>query len=376
MLAPVPAPVVRRTRSTSRQRQGSKDHHCNSQRSEARDTVLRMSAIGVGLVGFGKAGRLFHAPLIEAVRGLRLRTIVQRHGDDALEHHPDVSLLRDSDALLRDANIALVVIATPNDTHFDLARAALEAGKHVVVDKPFTVTAAEAAELIDLARSVRRLVTVFQNRRWDGDFLTVRHLIQQKALGTLTSFESRFDRYRDEARPGAWRESGRPGSGLLYDLGSHLVDQALLLFGAPASIDASVRRERPFGNADDAFDIVLRYPGLEVALGAGMLVRHPTPRFTLRGTGGTFVKFGLDPQEEALAAGRSPLSGGWGSDRKEQWGRLLTAEGDRMIETLPGNYPAFYENVCDAIEGRAPLAVTAEQARAAIVILEQAGKIP
>lgn len=169
---------------------------------------------------------------------------------------------------------------------------------------------------------------------------------------------------------------GRPGSGLLYDLGSHLVDQALLLFGAPASIDASVRRERPFGNADDAFDIVLRYPGLEVALGAGMLVRHPTPRFTLRGTGGTFVKFGLDPQEEALAAGRSPLSGGWGSDRKEQWGRLLTAEGDRMIETLPGNYPAFYENVCDAIEGRAPLAVTAEQARAAIVILEQAGKIP
>jgi len=316
----------------------------------------------VGLIGYGKAGRVFHAPLIESVDGLRLHKIVQHRGDDEVN------------AMLADEQINLVVIATPNDSHFDLGRRALLAGKHVVVDKPFTVTSDEARGLIDVAREQKRILTVFHNRRWEGDFLTIQRLLQQKALGRVVSFEARFDRFRNEARPGAWRESSRAGSGILYDLGSHLIDQALVLFGRPDRINADVRTERDFGESDDAFDIWMDYPRLKVSLRAGMLVRERTPRFTVRGTEGTFVTHAIDPQEAALMAGRSPRERDWGNLPRDEWGTLFTDRGEEKVETLPGRYQSFYENVRDAIAGHASLTVTPEQALATIEIIEMASR--
>ena len=312
----------------------------------------------VALIGYGKAGRVFHAPLIRAVDGLELATIISSRKDDVAPAFDDKS-------------IDLVVIATPNSSHFELAQRALEAGKHVVVDKPFTVTSVEATSLIALAHERNRVLSVFHNRRWEGDFLTIRRLLDGHALGRLISFEARFDRFRAEPRPAAWRESSDPGSGILYDLGSHLIDQALLLFGPPERVTSDVRNERGFGGADDAFDIWMHYPGLKVTLTAGMLVRERTPRYTLRGSDATFVKFGLDPQEADLAAGKSPRDPGWGREPQENWGTLIADRGELTIETLPGNYGAFYENVRDAIRGRATLAVDPRQARDVIEIIER-----
>ena len=315
-------------------------------------------AVRVGIVGFGKAGRGFHAPLIESVDGLDLRRTARR--DDAA-------------ALIEDPALDLVVIATPNASHFDLARRALIAGKHVVVDKPFTVTSDEARRLIETAREQQRVLTVFHNRRWEGDFLTVQKLIQESALGGLVSYEARFDRFRNEPRPGAWRESPQPGSGILYDLGSHLVDQALHLFGAPESVTADVRTEREFASTDDAFEIWMHYGAMKVTLHAGMLVRERTPRYVLRGTSATFVKYGLDPQEADLSAGRSPRDPGWGREPREQWGSLIGDDGEsQTVETLPGRYQTFYENVRDAVVSGAPLEVTAEQALKTIEVIETA----
>ena len=323
-----------------------------------------MSApIGVGLVGYGKAGRGFHEPLIQSVDGLNLTRIVKGRADTA-----------GFEALLADREIAAVVIATPNESHFDLARRSLLAGKHVVVDKPFTVTSDEAQALIDVARDQQRILTVFHNRRWEGDFRTLRRLIDEKALGRVVLYEARFDRFRNAPRPGAWREGSGPGTGILYDLGSHLIDQALVLFGVPRRITADIRTERSFGESDDAFDLWLHYPQIKVSLTAGMLVREPTPRFTIRGTEGTFVKSGLDPQEAALAAGRSPREEGWGREPREQWGTIISDRGEETIETLPGAYQAFYENLRDAIAGRELLIVDPEQARTTIEIIEAAAR--
>ena len=314
---------------------------------------------GVGLIGYGKAGRVFHAPLIRSVDGLDLQKIVEHRGDAEVAE------------LLADGAIDLVVIATPNESHFDLGRRALLADKHVVIDKPFTVTADEAQQLTGLARERNRILTVFHNRRWEGDFLTIQQLIRQNVFGRVVLFEARFDRFRSEPRPGAWRESSSPGSGILYDLGSHLIDQALVLFGKPESVIADVRTERDFGDADDAFDIWMKYPRLKVSLTAGMLIRERTPRFTVRGTTATFVKFGLDPQEAALAEGRTPRDENWGREPREQWGTLITDHGEEIVQTLPGSYQTFYENVRDAIAGRAQLAVQPHEALATIAIIEQ-----
>ena len=315
--------------------------------------------IGAGLIGYGKAGRVFHAPLIRSVDGLNLRAIAEHRSEDI-------------GPMLRDRDIDVVVIATPNESHFDLGRRALEAGKHVVIDKPFTVTASEARQLIALARERNRILTVFHNRRWEGDFRTIRRLVEEQVFGRVVLFEARFDRFRNEARPGAWRETDVPGSGILYDLGSHLIDQALVLFGRPERVTADVRRERDFGASDDAFDLWLHYPRLKVILSAGMLVREPTPRFTVRGTDAAFVKSGLDPQEAALMAGHTPREEGWGREPREQWGTLYTNRGAELVETLPGAYQHFYENLRDAIAGRAGLAVNPDDAALTIEIIETA----
>ncbi len=327
-------------------------------------------------MGFGVAGRVFHAPVIRAVPGLHLTAIVQRTGDSAQQAYPDVRVVRNLEELLADKSIRLVVIATPNESHYTLARQCLLAGRDVVVDKPFTTTSREAQDLDQLAHSEGRVLSVHQNRRWDGDFLTVRKLLDSAMIGRLILFESHYDRYRLALRPGAWRERAGPGSGVLFDIGSHLVDQALVLFGMPEAITADVRIERDEAVVDDAFDLMFHYPKLRVLLRATMLACTPGPRFVLNGTLGSYIKYGLDPQEDALRAGGQPGSAGWGEEDESRWGTLTLAEQSgtvrRAVRTEAGDYQQFYANVRDAMLGEAPLAVTAEQATEVIRVLELA----
>ncbi len=332
--------------------------------------------IGVGLIGYGMAAQVFHAPVIETVPRLKLRKVVERRGDKSRRRYAHVEVVRAVDDLLRDDAIALVVVTTPNDSHFELARRSLLAGKHVVVEKPFANTPDEALELIELARREGRLLSVHHNRRWDGDFLTVRRILEAGLLGRLVEFESRYERFRNRPREGAWREGEGPGSGILFDLGSHLIDQALVLFGPPRSVTADIRRQREFAKADDYFELILDYDGLKVTLKAGMLVREPGPRFALHGTEGSFVKHGMDPQEEALKRGLTPAAPNWGEEPEERWGTLDAQLGGLRVrgrvETVAGSYQSFYQNVADAIAGRPELAVRAEEALATARVIEAA----
>ena len=332
--------------------------------------------IDVGLIGFGFAGRTFHAPFIRAVPGLRLAAIVQRHDSDAVEKYPDVRVVQGVGELLAISSVHLVVIATPNATHFDLARQCLLAGRNVIVDKPFTTTYSEAAELVELAVRQQRLLSVYHNRRWDGDFLTLQNLRHNEELGTPVLFESHFDRFRPQLRPGAWRERAEPGSGVLFDLGPHLIDQALILFGTPQAISADIRIERDGAVADDAFDLALYYPQMRALLRAGMLLSAPTPRFILQGARGSYIKFGLDPQEDALKRGETPVNHKWGQEPQENWGILRTLENEALLEhrlpTIAGDYRRYYENIRDTLLGKAELAVTPQQALEVMRALELA----
>lgn len=321
--------------------------------------------IDVGLIGFGLAGRVFHAPIISAVPGLRLRAILQRSGDDAATRYPETQIVRSLDELLAISEIRVIVIATPNTSHFPLAKQCLLAGKDVVVDKPFTTTYREAAELIDLAGDRGRLITVYQNLRCNGDFRTIRHLLESERFGRVALYEAHFDRYRLEMRPGAWREKAAPGSGVFFDLGVHLIDQAMVLFGTPEAITADIRIEREGAVVDDAFDVVLHYPKMRAVLRASMIAMAPDLRYIVHGQRGAFVKYGTDPQEEALKGDEIPRDDSWGREAQEKWGTLYTSNGGSVtgerIATIPGDYRLFYANVRDAILGKAPIEVTPEQ---------------
>jgi predicted dehydrogenase len=325
----------------------------------------RGSMIHVGLIGFGFAGKVFHAPVISAVPGLHLSAILQRHGNDAAEQYPEARIVRSLDEMLAIHEITLIVIATPNTSHFPLAKECLLAGRHVVVDKPFTTTYVEAAELVALSQKQQRVLTVYQNLRFNGDFRTVRRLVESQQLGRLVLYESHFDRYRLQLRPDAWREKNEPGSGVFFDLGVHLIDQAMALFGPPEAITAEIRIEREGAAVDDAFDVVLHYPKMRALLRAGMIAIAPNLRFVVQGTSGAYVKHGIDPQEEALKRGEIPTNDSWGSEAKEMWGTLSISRDTQItserVPTEPGDYRLFYANVRDAILGRAPLEITTEQ---------------
>lgn len=336
-----------------------------------------MREMKVGLIGYGMAGQVFHAPVIAAIPQLRLTKVVERRGQTSRERYPEVEVVREAAAVFEDEEIELVVVATPNSSHFELAWQALLASKHVVVDKPFTLTSAQAQELIDLAHQQHKVVSVFQNRRWDGDFQTVRQIVKQGYLGRLVEYESHFDRFRNTfSTERVWRETVGPGGGVLFDLGPHLIDQALALFGLPRRVTADIRSQRDAEKADDQFELILDYDDLKVTLKAGLLVRQPGPRFALHGTEGSFVKYGVDPQEEALKGRRSPWEPEWGAEPAERWGTLDTQIGDLhfqgRIETAWGCYPAYYENVYRAIRGEAELIVKPEEALNTIRIIELA----
>src|SRR5215469_5969302 len=331
--------------------------------------------IDVGLIGFGFAGRTFHAPVISAVDGLRLAAILERHGSEAEQAYPTARVVRSLDELLAIDSVQLIVIATSNTSHFELAKHCLEAGRHVVVDKPFTTSYAAAAELVSTAQKHQRIITVYQNRRWDGDFLTVQRLLAANQLGRIVLYESHFDRFRPHVRE-VWREQPEPGSGLLFDLGPHLIDQAILLFGLPQAITADVRIEREGAKVDDAFDIVFHYPKMRALLRAGVLVSTATPRSAIQGTRGGYLKYGLDPQEDALKHGETPSGEFWGYEAPERWGTLLLAQGDSLgrdqFPTAPGDYRQYYANARDAILGKSPIAVSPQQALSVMRTLELA----
>jgi predicted dehydrogenase len=314
--------------------------------------------LDVGLVGFGFAGKVFHAPVIRAVEGLRLAAIVQRHGDPDPKY-PDVEFVRSVDELLT-RKIDLVVVATPNTSHHPIAKQALLAGRHVVVDKPFTTTLAEAEDLVQLAKQQRRIVTVYQDRRYTGDFETVQKVVAEGGLGRVVSYESHFDRFRPEQKPKAWREEPLPGSGVWFDIGPHLFDQALLLFGIPEAIEADIRIERDGGRIDDAFDVTLHYRSVRAVLRASMLRPPVGPTWVVNGTRGSFVKYGMDPQEGALKEGRTPDEPDWDTDPPELYGKLITFDATRTVPTLRSSFARYYENVRDAMLGTAELAVSPE----------------
>jgi predicted dehydrogenase len=350
---------------------------------EKRRLVLA-EEIGVGIIGFGLAAKVFHAPFVSAVPGLKLRAFVERKGDAAAQAYPAAETVRTVEALLEDPAIELVVVATPNETHYALAKQCLQAGKHVVIDKPFAATSEEAAELIELATAKGLVVAPFHNRRWDGDFLTVRKVLEEGSVGRLVTFESHFDRFRPMPRENTWKESANAANGMLFDLGPHLVDQCVALFGVPNTVTASVRTDRDNSAIEDAFDIVLGYDGLLAWCRASYLSCDASPRFLLHGTAGSFKKYGLDPQEPALVAGATvPRVGDereWLQEAEEHWGTLTVAPAiidpatlvRTKVKTEVGDYRGFYANVRDAIKHKAQLAVPSEAGFMVVKLLELA----
>ncbi|MFD4139575.1 Gfo/Idh/MocA family oxidoreductase [Streptomyces sp. NPDC058572] len=343
------------------------------------------SPLRVALVGYGLAGSVFHAPLIASTDGLVLDTIVTSNPErqeQARAEYPGVRFAAAPDELWDRADeLDLIVIASPNRTHVPIATAALQAGLAVVVDKPLAGTAAEAHQLADLAEERGLLLSVFQNRRWDNDFLTLRQLIANGELGDVQRFESRFERWRPELK-GGWRESGDPEEigGLLFDLGSHVVDQALTLFGPAVRVYAEADVRRPGAQTDDdTFIAVTHASGVRSHLYVSAITAQLGPRFRVLGSRAGYVKYGLDPQETDLRTGRRPVPGeAWGIEPEPMWGRIGAGEspltgGGVPVETLPGDYPAYYAAIAAALREKSAPPVTAREAAAALEVLEAAG---
>jgi predicted dehydrogenase len=332
----------------------------------------------VGLIGYGLAGAAFHAPLIAATPGLGLAAVVTSNAERARQaraEHPGVEVADSAERLWERADeLDLVVVASPNRSHVPLALAALEAGLAVVVDKPLAATAADARRLVDEARSRGLLLTVFQNRRWDGDFLTLRRLLAEGALGGVHRFESRFERWRPTPKPG-WRERGDPAEagGALYDLGSHLVDQALVLFGPVRHVYAELDRRRPGVEVDDDAYVALTHAsGVRSHLWMSAVAAEHAGRFRVLGSRAAFVKGGLDVQEEALRRGRWPGNHGWGEEPPERWGRLGAGEEWVSVPTERGAWPEFYAGVAAALRDGAPPPVDPADAVAGLEVIEAA----
>jgi scyllo-inositol 2-dehydrogenase (NADP+) len=335
--------------------------------------------INVGLIGFGLAGRSFHAPVIHAVPGLRLAAILQRSGDEAAKLYPGARIVRSVEELLAMTDIQLIVVATPNGTHHSIARQCLAAGRDVVVDKPLVPTMEEALDLVEFARERGRLLTVYQNRRYDGDFQAVRQLVASGLLGRLVRFESNYDRFRPQLKANAWRERSAPGTGILFDLAPHLIDHALLLFGLPEAITADIRIEREHAVVDDSFDLTLHYAGsVRALLRATMLAPVTRPRFILHGTSGAYVKHAFDTQEPKLRAGRIPWNETPSEQEQEENSGVLTlveidgATGKQLVPPAPSDYRNYYANIRDVLLGAAEPAVTAQHALNVMRVLELA----
>jgi predicted dehydrogenase len=327
--------------------------------------------IHVALIGYGYVGRTFHVPLIRATPGLELVAIASSRPESVHADLPGIPIVASPDEAFALPSIDLVVIATPNDTHVPMATTALNAGKHVVLEKPLAPTLDEARALASLAQRTRRVLAVFQNRRWDGDFLAITDLIARSALGEVSHFESHFDRYRPLVRD-RWRERAGVGSGLWYDLGPHLVDQALRLFGLPDRVTGSLAAQRPGAQSDDWAHVILEYSRLRVILHASVLVAARLPRFIVHGQAGSWIKYGVDAQERQLVAALTPEDAGPTRDREDAV--LVDGASGTRTETViaPGDYRQFYVQLRDAVLGVASNPVPPEQVVPVIAVLEAA----
>lgn len=330
---------------------------------------MTSKALKVALHGFGYAGRTFHGPLIAACSDLELTTVISSQGEAVRALWPKVSVVTDLDQVLADPQIDLVVLATPNEGHAEQARAVLYAGKAVVVDKPFTLTLAEAQALEALSKQTGGLLSVFHNRRWDSDFLTLRHLVETDRLGPIRRLESHFNRYRPQVRE-RWREGDGPGAGLWYDLGPHLIDQALCLFGMPLSISCDLTTLRPQGLATDYAHAVLDYGQHRIILHADMVTPAPDLRFAVHGGQASWFKSGLDVQEDQLKSGLLPSDQDWGLDPRK--GQIIDGEtGAVSVPEAPrGDYGAYYTAIAKALRGQGPNPVPPDQAVAVMAVLE------
>jgi len=336
-----------------------------------------MSApIKVGVAGYGISAKVYHIPFLDALKEFEITAILERTKNEALQKHPSVKIARTIDELAADKETELIVITTPNETHADYAAKALRAGKHVVLEKPFANTSAEAKELIEIAKRSDGILSVYQNRRYVSDYLTIKDILAENLLGEVHTFNAHYDRYRAEARPNAWREKDFPGSGILYDLGSHLIDQTLSLFGLPIAITADIRMQRPHAKVDDYFDLWLDFGFMKAFLHAGMLVREPGPRYLVHGTRGSFVKPGEDVQEGKLRAGEPPAGTDWGREPKAYYGLLHTEiNGEIVKKTIPsrqGDYGQYYKNIYQSIRHNAPVLEKPEHGYNTIRLIELA----
>lgn len=331
--------------------------------------------IRVGMLSYGMSGRVFHAPLLHVNDGYDMVKVMQRSSDSAGDRYPYVCTVRKAEDIIHDPEIDLVLVNTPDHTHYNFAKEALGAGKHVIVEKPFVLREEEGEELIHLARANGKILTVFQSRRWEGDFLTVKKVIESGLLGRLVEYESHFDRFRNFIRD-SWKEYPENGTSTLYNLGSHLIDQVLVLFGMPEAVQADIRKMRTGSQVDDLFDLHMIYPHIRVAVRSSYLAREAGPRFILHGTEGSFVKYGADIQEEMLAAGHFPNEAGWGREPNDKWGilntRLHGLNFRGHVETCEGCYSEFYNSLYDTIVHGKELAVKPEESLQVIRIIQAA----
>jgi len=334
--------------------------------------------IQTALLSYGMSGEVFHAPLLAAHSGFKLAKIWQRKSASSQARYPVVEIVKSFEEILADKSIELVVVNTPNETHFEYSRQALMAGKHVVVEKPYTNSVEEGIRLIDLAKKQNVMLSVFQNRGWDGGFMTVREIIQSNVLGKIVELEMHYDRYRNYIAANTWKEEPSVGSGILYNLGSHMLDQVIQLFGMPNSINAKIGIQRPEGKVPDFYDLRLDFDDLNVIVKSSYLVREAGPQYILHGINGSFLKYGLDPQEEALKEGKIPKGINWGKEPESFWGKLNTQLGalhyEGKVETLAGNYLSYYQNVYEVIREHKDLVVKPEQALQVIQLIEAAIK--
>ncbi len=325
------------------------------------------------IASFGMSGQVFHGPSLRVDNRFRVVQILERSKKISRKLFPDAAIVRNFQQILSNPEVELVIINTPDPLHFEMAKLAINAGKHVVVEKPVTQKSNEAEVLIELAEQNNVLLIVYQNRRWDGDFRTVKKVLAENKLGRIIEFESHFDRYRLTV-PNTWKERGDEYSGVLYNLGSHVVDQAVVLFGKPKAVTAHLKIVRSAGVVTDYYDIRLEYEGFSALLKCSYLVKNAGPRFIIHGEYGTFTKFGIDPQEEQLKAGKLPQGEDWGREPIEDWGTIVYEkdgeEFEELVETEPGDYSIFYTNVFDAIRDGAELLVKPEETVEVLKILE------
>lgn len=335
-----------------------------------------MQPINTAICSFGMSGKVFHAPFISVNPGFNFYAVWERSKNLAQEKYPNVKTYRTLEDMLADDLVELVIVNTPNYTHYEYTKKALEAGKHVIVEKPFTIISEEGNELIALAKKQNKKLSVYQNRRYDSDYKTIKKVVEAKLLGNLVEVEMHFDRFKEELSPKVHKEIPGPGTGSLYDLGSHLIDQALQLFGMPQKIFADIQAARPISKVDDYFELLLYYGKMRVRVKSSYVVREPLPGYVFHGLKGSFIKPKTDVQEEMLQAGKIPGAKDWGTEPDTEKGLLHTEKDGKeireYISSEQGNYGEYYDGIYEAIRNGKPLPVTAEDGLKVIQIIEAA----